>query len=134
MAVVPVTVDDLEVRWRPLSAAERERAAVLLGDASRRVEARFPTLAARVAAGSLDPLTVVDVVTGMVRRVLVAGGTENITQQSQAIGPFSLGQSFGNPMGNLYLTAEDVALLRDPARAGVRSVRLSAGPDYWGER
>jgi hypothetical protein len=134
MAVVPVIVSDLEDRWRPLSDAERERASVLLGDASRRVEARFPTLAARVAAGSLDPLTVVDVVTGMVRRVLVAGGTENITQQSQAIGPFSLGQSFGNPMGNLYLTAEDVALLRDPARAGVRSVRLSAGPDYWGER
>jgi hypothetical protein len=133
MAVVPVIVSDLEERWRPLSDAERERASVLLGDASRRVEARFPTLAARVTAGSLDPMTVVDVVTGMVRRVLVAGGTENITQQSQAIGPFSLGQSFGNPMGNLYLTAEDVALLRDPARAGVRSVRLSAGPDYiWG--
>jgi hypothetical protein len=134
MAVVPVIVSDLEERWRPLSDAERERASVLLGDASRRVEARFPTLAARVAGGSLDPMTVVDVVTGMVRRVLVAGGTENITQQSQAIGPFSLGQSFGNPMGNLYLTAEDVALLRDPARAGVRSVRLSAGPDYWGEQ
>jgi hypothetical protein len=134
MAVVPVIVSDLEERWRPLSDAERERASVLLGDASRRVEARFPTLAARVTAGSLDPMTVVDVVTGMVRRVLVAGGTENITQQSQAIGPFSLGQSFGNPMGNLYLTAEDVALLRDPARAGVRSVRLSAGPDYWGDR
>jgi hypothetical protein len=134
MAVVPVIVSDLEDRWRPLSDAERERASVLLGDASRRVEARFPTLAARVSAGSLDPMTVVDVVTGMVRRVLVAGGTENITQQSQAIGPFSLGQSFGNPMGNLYLTAEDVALLRDPARAGVRSVRLSAGPDYWGDR
>jgi hypothetical protein len=134
MAVVPVIVSDLEERWRPLSDAERERASVLLGDASRRVEARFPTLAARVTAGSLDPMTVVDVVTGMVRRVLVAGGTENITQQSQAIGPFSLGQSFGNPMGNLYLTAEDVALLRDPARAGVRSVRLSAGPDYWGEQ
>jgi hypothetical protein len=115
----PATVGDLEVRWRPLSTGERERATVLLDDAYRRVEAR---------------MTVVDVVTGMVRRVLVAGGTENITQQSQAIGPFSLGQSFGNPMGNLYLTAEDVALLRDPARAGVRSVRLSAGPDYWGER
>jgi hypothetical protein len=134
MAMSPATVDDLEARWRPLSAGERERATVLLDDAYRRVEARFPTLRDRVAAGAVDPLTVVDVVTGMVRRVLVAGGTENITQQSQAIGPFSLGQSFGNPMGNLYLTAEDVALLRDPARAGVRSVRLSAGPDYWGER
>lgn len=133
MTVGPVTVDDLEVRWRPLSDAERERATVLLGDAARRVEARFPTLAARVTAGAVDPLTVVDVVAGMVRRVLMAGGAENITQQSQAIGPFSLGQSFGNPMGNLYLTAEEVALLRDPARAAVRSVRLSAGPDYvWG--
>jgi hypothetical protein len=134
MALSPATVDDLEARWRPLSAGERERATVLLDDAFRRVEARFPTLRDRVAAGTVDPLTVVDVVTGMVRRVLVAGGTENITQQSQAIGPFSLGQSFANPMGNLYLTAEDVALLRDPARAGVRSVRLSAGPDYWGDR
>jgi hypothetical protein len=89
MAMSPATVDDLEARWRTLSDAERERATVLLDDAFRRVEARFPTLRDRVAAGAVDPLTVVDVVTGMVRRVLVAGGTENITQQSQAIGPFS---------------------------------------------
>jgi hypothetical protein len=134
MAMSPATVDDLEVRWRPLSAGNGSGPRCCSMTPYRRVEARFPTLRDRVAAGAVDPLTVVDVVTGMVRRVLVAGGTENITQQSQAIGPFSLGQSFGNPMGNLYLTAEDVALLRDPARAGVRSVRLSAGPDYWGER
>lgn len=120
------TVADLEDRWRSLSVEERFRAEVLLADASRRVRARFLTLEARLAAGTLDPMTVVDVVTGMVRRVLMAGDTENVTQQAQAAGPFSLSQSFGNPMGNLYLTAEDVALLRDPSRRGVRSVRLSA--------
>jgi hypothetical protein len=47
----PATVGDLEVRWRPLSTGERERATVLLDDAYRRVEARFPTLRDRVAAG-----------------------------------------------------------------------------------
>lgn len=126
MALTTATVADLEVRWRALTEVERDRAGVLLEDATRRVAARFPTLAARVSAGSVDPMTVVDVVTGMVRRVLLAGDAEGVTQQSQTVGPFGVAQSYGNPMGNLYLTAEDIALLRDPSRVGTRTVRLSA--------
>jgi Phage protein Gp19/Gp15/Gp42 len=124
--VNPATVSDLEVRWRPLSDAERSRAEVLLDDAWRDVRRRFPTLEARMTAGALDYMDVVKVVAGMVKRVLIGGDAEGITQQSQTMGPFGVAQSFGNPMGNLYLTAEDVATLRDPALRGARSVRLSA--------
>jgi hypothetical protein len=120
------TVDDLEARWRPLSEAERARAQVLLGDASRHVRRRVPTLDDRLTSGELDPFDVVAVVAGMVKRVLLAGDTEGITQQSQTVGPFGEARTFSNPMGNLYMTADDVASLSPAGSARVRSVRLRA--------
>jgi hypothetical protein len=120
------TVDDLEARWRPLSEAERARAAVLLGDASRHVRRRVPTLDDRLTAGSLDPFDVVAVVAGMVKRVLLAGDVEGITQASQTAGPFGEARTFANPMGNLYMTADDVAALSPVGAARTRSVRLQA--------
>ena len=125
MAESFAVVEDLEGRWRPLTPAERARAGVLLGAASRRVRRQFPETDARVASGDLDPLEVVDVVAGMVKRVLMGGDTESLTQQSQTAGPFSLSQSFGNPMGDLYFTANDVATLSEGGARRAFSIDLT---------
>lgn len=127
MAESFAVVEDLEDRWRPLTPAERTRAGVLLGAASRRVRRQFPGTDARIAAGDLDPLEVVDVVAGMVKRVLLAGDTEGVTQRSETVGPFGYAQSFGNPMGDLYFTANDLATLSEGGTRRAFSVDLTPG-------
>jgi hypothetical protein len=111
------TVDDLEARWRPLTSAERVRAETLLGVASRRARRKFPTLDLRITAGELDALEVVDVVCDVVKRVLITGGVEGVRQESETTGPWSKSQTYANPMGNLYFTAEDMAVLGTGRRA-----------------
>lgn len=114
---VYATPDDIEARWRPLSAEERDRAQVLASDASIRLRLKYPTLDARLTSGDLDPEAAAMVVAGMVKRAMLAPSGEAVVQQSQQAGPFGVQQTFSNPMGNLYVTAEDDAILRDPASA-----------------
>ncbi len=122
------TADDLEVRWRPLDSEERTRANVLLEDASRRVRRRFPRTDERIASGDLERDEVTAVVVAMVKRVLLSGGAEGVTQQSQTAGPFALQQTYGNPLGNLHFAAEDVQVLSDrPAR---RAFSIDLTPRY----
>jgi arginine deiminase len=112
-------VADLEARWRPLTPAERVRAETLLGVASRRVRRKFGTIDARIASGALDPLDVVDVVCDVVKRVLMVGDREAVRQESETTGPFSKSQTYANPMGNLYFTPDDLAILGTGRRAFV---------------
>jgi hypothetical protein len=113
------TVDDLAARWRPLTEAETARAATLLGVASRRARRKFPTLDLRVATGDLDPLEVTDVVCDVVKRVLLTGGPEGVRQESETLGPFARSQTYANPLGNLYFTPEELAVLGTGRRAFV---------------
>lgn len=104
------TVDDVEARWRPLSADESVQAATLLEDASDMIRVRWSDVDDRVAAGSLAAGSLVRVVAGMVKRAMLVGdaaGLESVTQQA---GPFGLTQQVANPTGGLYLTAEDARL------------------------
>lgn len=128
MAGSYATAADLEARWRPLSDVERVRADTLLGDASRRVRRRFPSTDARIASGALDVLEVVDVVAGMVKRVMLVGAeAESVSQQSQSAGPFSLSQTYTNPMGDMYFTANDLALLSEGTARRAFTVDLTPG-------
>jgi len=106
------TVTDLEARWRPLSDAEKARAGVLLGVASRKVRALCKGIDQRIANDDLDPDLVTDVVCEMVKRGMATPVDQlPITQIQQTGGPFSESKTFANPSGDLYLTKADKKLL-----------------------
>jgi hypothetical protein len=101
---------DVEARWRPLTSAEMLVAEVLVSDASTLIRARFPGIDGQVSSGSIDPDILTIVVSGMVKRALVAP-LDGVTQQSEGMGPYSQGQTFANPMRNVFLTAADLTLI-----------------------
>ena len=107
------TVFDLEDRWRPLSPVEASRAWVLIGDASRKLRSRAKRyrvdLDARIAAGDLGAQDVAAVVVAMVKRVMLSGDADGIESLQQTAGPFGVSAKYSNPMGNLYVTAQDLA-------------------------
>jgi hypothetical protein len=122
------TAMDVAERWRPLSSQEMDLADTLAMDASFRVRRRFPTLDARIAAGSIDIREVAAVVAGMVKRAMIAGGQDATTQQAETLGSLSLSRTYANPMGHLYLTDDDVATLADRRPRRAFSVDLASGP------
>lgn len=101
------TVADLAARWRPLSIAERDRATVLLADASVYVDTECPPA---------DPLTDADarkiVVVNMVKRAMLTPVDQvPVTSQQETTGPFSQSLSFANPTGDMYMSKSDRKLL-----------------------
>lgn len=114
---------DLEARWRPLSATEQATATTLLEDASVIIRAEAP------GADDLDSDITKFVACGMVKRAMIASGTEGVGQDNLTAGPFSQQRSYANPMGNLYLTKQDKRLL---GIGGQRAHTIDQGPyeDY----
>lgn len=106
------TPDDLAVRWRPLSPTEIDTAAALLDDASLRLRAEYPGLDDNVTNGSVDPGVLRAVAVAMVKRAMIGGSAAGMTQQSEGMGPFSHSSSFANPLGNLFITAEEDRFIR----------------------
>lgn len=66
----PATVQDVAVRWRPLTSAEELKAAVLLDDAWELIKIRNATVETRLTADTLASTLVVMVQCQMVIRVL----------------------------------------------------------------
>lgn len=108
--MVYATVDDLEARWRTLSADERARAAVLLEDAAVRLDAACPPS---------DPPTDQELAARkivsceMVKRAMSSAATGGVGVASiqQGAGPYQETVQFSNPTGDLYLTKADRKLL-----------------------
>ncbi|WP_053386245.1 Gp19/Gp15/Gp42 family protein [Leucobacter japonicus] len=108
------TVTDLEARWRTLSATEKTRAGVLLGDAQVRLDAECspadPPTEAQLASRKI-------VSCEMVKRAMIASGEgdsgdlSGVSSIMGTAGPFSQQRSFQNPMGDLYITKSDRKLL-----------------------
>ena len=105
------TVEDLEARWRTLTADERDRAGVLLEDAAVRLDAACPPsdppTAQELAARKI-------VSCEMVKRSMAAGigaGAGGVTSVQQGAGPYQETTQFANPTGDLYLTKGDRKLL-----------------------
>lgn len=65
-----VSPDDVSAPWRPLTAAEKQRAVALIASVSRDIDRRWPGLRARVAAGSVMKADIADVITWLVLPVL----------------------------------------------------------------
>lgn len=101
------TVDDLEARWRPLSPQERERASVLLEDATALVSRACGS--SGVDVGDPDEAfqqALKAVTCAVVSRAMSApvdGPT--VSNTSQTAGPFSQSFTYSNPSGDLYLTS-----------------------------
>lgn len=104
------TSQDVAVRWRPLTPAETTVADTLVLDASALLRARFPGIDSQVQSGQIDPTIPQMIVAGMVKRALIAPN-DGVTQESESVGPYSHGQTFANPMRNVFLTAADLVLL-----------------------
>jgi hypothetical protein len=125
MVVSYAEPSDVADRWRPLTDEEERRARTLLMDASLRVRRRFPRIDDRITLGDLDPMEIAAVVAGMVKRAMISTGYEGVTQSTQAAGPFQSSQSFTNPNGNLYFTADDLAVLSDGGQRRAFTVDLT---------
>lgn len=104
---------DVVARWRPLTSDEQTVAKTLLADATDIIRSRWSDIDARLTSGEVRDATLRRITVGMVKRAMMNGALEGVTQQSQAAGPFNIAQTFANPTGNLYLSADDVAVL-DP--------------------
>lgn len=122
----PVSITDLEVRWRTLTTTERSTAQALLDDAWAVLTLRLPTLEQRHAANQIPAAVVVSVVTAMVLRVL--RNPDGKVQES--IDDYSYRRADGLAEGALYVSASELALLRGSVGASRRSVPLSAHGDW----
>lgn len=102
------TVDDLEARWRPLTAAEQDRAEILLDDAG-------VFLSALVAVDPVDEeqAAILKMVScSMVQRVMSADvDTVGVSQTSMTAGSYTQSFTYSNPSGDFYLTAMEKRLL-----------------------
>lgn len=102
------TVDDLEARWRPLTAAEQDRAEILLDDAG-------VFLSALVAVDPVDEeqAAILKMVScSMVQRVMSADvDTVGVSQTSMTAGSYTQSFTYSNPSGDFYLTAMEKRML-----------------------
>ncbi|MBA3781186.1 MAG: hypothetical protein H0X12_04940 [Nocardioides sp.] len=115
----PVTISDLEARWRPLSDLEPVNAAAFLEDAWAELLSRRPTLESDITAGTVTAANVIRVVSAMVLRVLK--NPEGYDQES--IDDWSGRRNALVADGILRITPEELAAIT-PGRATRRSVRL----------
>lgn len=118
-----VIVADIEDRWRPLSAAERQVASSLLVDAWAVLVSHDPTIATRITAATLDPALLRTVLVAMVLRVM--RNPEGKRQES--IDDYSWTLDSAVSTGALYVSADELRLLAAPYTGTTRgSLRLVA--------
>lgn len=120
MSIPPplATVADVQGRTEvPLSAEQRARASVLIADASAIVYARVPDLPRP------PPATAVGVISTAVLRALASPPDGN---KSERVGEYT--RTAAHEGGGLYLTEDELALLRPPTRSprGAFSIWTSA--------
>lgn len=105
------TTNDIEDRWRPLTATESTVAETLLDDASDMIRARWSDIDARITNRSVSEQTLTRITVGMVRRAIINTDADGLESRSETTGPFGVTAKFTNPNGNLYLSADDIRAL-----------------------
>ena len=111
------TVQQLVLRWQPLTTDQQDQAAVLLDDASRDLTRLYPD--AVVKPELADDLQ--RIACNMVRREMsrIMDGSDGIISQSETRGPFSSSRRYVDPEGGMYVTGrEEEILLGKPATSG----------------
>ena len=129
MATNPVTVSDLEARWRPLSDQETTNAQALLDDAWAQLITVADNVPADLDSGAMDSGLVRSVIRAAVLRVL-RNPDGNRTESFQ---DYSEGRDPAVSTGQLYFTDTELALMR-----GVRPTAVALGlandterDNYW---
>lgn len=103
------TYEDVEARWRTLTADEQTKATVLLNDAANMLLALV-----RVDESDGQQQAILKQVscTMVIRSMVASESTAFGVDKLQAtMGPFSQQMSFTNPNGDLYLTKQEKRLL-----------------------
>lgn len=123
----PVTLEDVVARWRPLSIDETVNAQAHLADAWALATLKIPELDARVTAEEIDTSIVRMVICAAVLRVL----KNPDGKQREQLEDYSYEMAGGAASGTLYLTDEELLLLRpaSPSPSGAFTIRPYGAPD-----
>lgn len=120
------TYEDVEARWRTLTAEEQARAEVLLEDASNMLIGMVTIdISDQQQAKNLK-----QVCANMVIRSMVASASETygVDELHATMGPFGQTAKFANPNGDLYVTKQERKLLGIRGGRG-RILRPAIGGD-----
>ncbi len=94
---------DLAGYWRPLTADEQGRATTLLGWAAQLIS-ELP------GCDEFDPLVCAAVSMDMVKRAMIGGG--GVIEIDQGMADMTATRRYANPMGNLYLSSQELGRLQ----------------------
>lgn len=120
------TVSDLEARWRTLSDSEKDKAEVLLEDASAYLSA---LVCVDPASESQQAILRTVTCSMVIRSMSSEQDAFGLSSTSMTAGPYTQSFHFANPSGDFYLTAFERKLL------GIgNQVIGTIRPVVWGRR
>ena len=121
------TVNDIEVRWRTLSADVQTKAAALISDATAIIDS---LAGASFECGEDWDAKAKIVCCNMVIRAMSASTSDSfgLSQQSMTAGPYTEQWTFANPSGDMYLTRMEKRML-GITQGYIGSIRAKVGCD-----
>lgn len=119
------TINDIQTRWRTLTAEEQDKAAALISDASTIIDSMA---GASFECGEDWDAKAKIVCCNMVIRAMGASDTFGVKQQSMTAGPYTEQWTFANPSGDMYLTRMEKRML-GITQGYIGSIRAKVGCD-----
>ncbi len=102
------TVEDLQLGWRTLTAAEQAVAGELLERATAQLASLLSTHGIEVdPTDEIQAVNLKAVTCNMVRRAMNSGGPDGLASASQTIGSTVASVQWANPDGAFYLSKTD---------------------------
>ena len=107
------TLEDLQRRWRLLSADEQQRATTLLSDAAVKIALACKQSGVAIdAADSLQSEALKSINCEMVKRAMLSPiDMPPMSSFAQTAGSYSESQTYVNPTGDLYMTLGEKKML-----------------------
>lgn len=107
------TLEDLQSRWRPLSADEQQRATTLLSDAAVKIALACKQSGVAIdVADSLQSEALKAINCEMVKRAMMSPiDMPPMSSFAQTAGSYSESQTYVNPTGDLYMTLGEKKML-----------------------
>ena len=107
------TLEDLQSRWRPLSADEQQRATTLLSDAAVKIALACKQSGVAIdAADELQSEALKSINCEMVKRAMMSPiDMPPVSSFAQTAGRYSESQTYVNPTGDLYMTLGEKKML-----------------------
>jgi Gp19/Gp15/Gp42-like protein len=124
----PVTVEDLEARWRPLTDPEKTTAQAFLDDAWALLKSKVPNLDALAAADPDLFANVVRIESQMVLRVLKNPDGTKTTSLSIDDATRTWTKDASGATGLLYVTDDELQALYPDGESGAFTIRAVAQP------